>query len=78
MLIAAGVSKLSRVKFARNPHPALLKEPREFWDVMYIANEDFLLDKITHPRIRKKLAYDPATHTSSFWNMLRARRYMTW
>jgi len=62
LLIAAGVSKLSRVKFARNPHPALLKEPREFWDVMYIANEDFLLDKITHPRIRKKLAYDPATH----------------
>jgi serine/threonine protein kinase len=29
---------------------------------MFIANEDYLLDKITHPRVRKKLAYDPATH----------------
>jgi serine/threonine protein kinase len=60
--IPAGVSKLSKVEFARNPFPALLKEPKEFWDVMFIANEDNLLDKITHPRIRKKLAYDTAAH----------------
>jgi serine/threonine protein kinase len=60
--IAAGVSKLSKVEFARNPHPALLKEPKEFWDVMFVANEDYLLDKITHPRIRKKLAFDAASN----------------
>jgi serine/threonine-protein kinase len=60
--IAAGVSKLSKVEFARNPYPALLKEPKEFWDRIFIANEACMLDEITHPRIRRKLAYDATTH----------------
>lgn len=60
--IAAGVSKLSKVQFARNPCPALLKEPKEFWDEIFIANEAYVLDEITHPRIRRKLAYDATSH----------------
>ena len=60
--IAAGVSKLSKVEFARNPCPALLKEPKEFWDEIFIANEAYILEEITHPRIRQKLAYDAMTH----------------
>jgi serine/threonine protein kinase len=60
--IAAGVSKLSKVKFARNPYSALLKEPKQFWDEIFIANEAYMLDEITHPRIRRKLAYDATTH----------------
>jgi eukaryotic-like serine/threonine-protein kinase len=60
--VEAGVSKLSKVEFARNPHPALLKEPRNFWDDIFIANEAYMLDEITHPRIRPKLAYDAASH----------------
>jgi serine/threonine protein kinase len=60
--IEAGVSKLSKVEFARNPYPALLKEPRNFWDEIFIANEAYMLDEITHPRIRPKLAYDAASH----------------
>ena len=60
--VEAGVSKLSKVTFARNPLPALLKEPRNFWDEIFIANEAFMLDETTHPRIRQKLAYDAATH----------------
>jgi serine/threonine protein kinase len=60
--IAAGVSKLSKVEFARNPCPALLKEPKEFWDEIFIANEAYMLEEITHPRIRRKLAYDATTH----------------
>jgi serine/threonine protein kinase len=60
--IAAGVSKLSKVEFARNPCPALLKEPKEFWDEIFIANEAYMLEEITHPRIRQKLAYDATTH----------------
>lgn len=60
--IEAGVSKLSKVHFARNPHPALLKEPKQFWDEIFIANEAYMLDEVTHPRIRHKLAYDAATH----------------
>ena len=60
--VEAGVSKLSKVKFARNPHPALLKEPRNFWDEIFIANEAYILDEMTHPRIRPELAYDAATH----------------
>jgi serine/threonine protein kinase len=60
--VEAGVSKLSKVEFARNPHPALLKEPRNFWDEIFIANEAYMLDEITHPRIRQKLAYDAAAH----------------
>lgn len=60
--IEAGVSKLSKVEFARNPYPALLKEPRNFWDEIFIANEAYMLDEITHPRIRPKLAYEAASH----------------
>ena len=60
--VEAGVSKLSKVEFARNPHPALLKEPRNFWDEIFIANEAYMLDEVTHPRIRPKLAYEAASH----------------
>ena len=60
--ITTAVSKLSKVEIARNPYPVLLKEPKEFWDVMFIANEAYILDEITHPRIRKKLAYDTTSH----------------
>ena len=60
--VQAGVSKLSKVEFSRNPYPALLKEPLNFWDEIYIANEAYILDETTHPRIRSKLAYDAATH----------------
>ena len=60
--VEAGVSKLYKVEFARNPHPALLKTPRNFWDEMFIANEAQMLDEITHPRIRPKLAFDAASH----------------
>ena len=60
--VDAGVSKLSRVEFARIPGPALLKEPRHFWDEIFIANEAYMLGEITHPRIRKKLAYDAPAH----------------
>ena len=60
--IAAGVSKLSKVEFARNPYPALLKEPKKFWDEIFIANEAYVLEEISHPRIRRKLAYDATTH----------------
>lgn len=59
---SAGVSKLSKVTFARNPCPVLLKEPAQFWDEISIANEAYMLDEITHPRIRRKLAYDAASH----------------
>ena len=62
LLVAAGVSKLSKVEFERIPHPALLKEPAQFWDEIFIANEAYMLEGITHPRIRKKLAYDAASH----------------
>lgn len=58
----AGVSKLSKVEFARNPRPALLKEPKQFWDEIFIANEAYILDRVKHPRVRKALAYDAATH----------------
>jgi serine/threonine protein kinase len=60
--VEAGVSKLSKVAFARNPHPALLKEPKQFWDEIFIANEAYMLNEVTHPRIRRMLAYDAASH----------------
>ncbi len=60
--VEAGVSKLAKVEFARNPCPALLKEPAHFWDEIFIANEAYMLDEVTHPRIRQKLAYDAAAH----------------
>ena len=56
------MSKLARVEFARLPRPALLKEPAHFWDEVFIANEARLLEGITHPRIRKLLAYDAGSH----------------
>jgi len=62
LLADAGVSKLAKVTFARNPYPVLLKEPAQFWDEIFIANEASMLDEITHPRIRRKLAYDEASH----------------
>ena len=60
--VEAGVSRLSKVGFARNPYPALLKEPKQFWDEIFIANEAYVLEEITHPRIRRKLVYDAASH----------------
>jgi serine/threonine protein kinase len=60
--VKAGVSKLSKVEFARNSCPALLKEPRNFWDEIFIANEAYVLDEITHPRIRRRLAYEAESH----------------
>ena len=62
LAVEAGVSKLARVEFARHPYPALLKEPAQFWDEVFIANEAYVLGEVTHPRIRRKLAYDAATH----------------
>lgn len=56
------VSRLARLEFERYPYPALLKEPANFWDEVFIANEAYVLGEVTHPRIRRKLGYDPATH----------------
>lgn len=60
--VEAGVSKLSKVELVRIPQPALLKEPRNFWDDIFIANEAYLLGDITHPRVRRMLAFDSASH----------------
>jgi serine/threonine protein kinase len=62
LAVEAGVSRLARVELARQPYPALLKEPAHFWDDIFIANEAYMLEEVTHPRIRRKLAYDAATH----------------
>jgi serine/threonine protein kinase len=62
LLVHAGVSKLAKVTFARNPCPVLLKEPAQFWDEIFIANEAYMLEAVTHPRIRRMLAYDAASH----------------
>lgn len=62
LTVPSRVSKLARVEFERHPYPALLKEPAEFWDEVFIANEAYVLDEVTHPYIRRKLAYDSATH----------------
>ena len=62
LVVQAGVSRLARVELARQPHPVLLKEPAHFWDEIFIANEAYMLGELTHPRIRRKLAYDAATH----------------
>ena len=62
LLVAAGVSKLSKVEFARIPGSALLKEPQNFWDENFIANEARMLAGTTHPRIRQIMAYDAASH----------------
>lgn len=58
----ARVSRLARVEFARYPYPVLLKEPANFWHEAFIANEASMLGEVTHPRIRRKLAYDAAKH----------------
>lgn len=60
--VEAGVSKLSKIEFARIPQPALLKEPAHFWDEAFISNEAYILDEVTHPRIRKKIAFDVPAH----------------
>ncbi len=60
--VEAGISRLYRVEFERNPDPVLLKEPKHFWDESFIANEAAILGGVTHPRIRRRLAYDAATH----------------
>lgn len=56
------VSRLARVEFERHPYFALLKEPAHFWDEVFIANEAYVLREVTHPYIRRKLAYDAITH----------------
>jgi len=62
LAVQSRVSRLTRVEFERHPYPALLKEPAQFWDEVFIANEAYVLGEVTHPRIRRKLAYDAATH----------------
>ncbi|HUA36930.1 MAG TPA: protein kinase [Candidatus Sulfopaludibacter sp.] len=62
LMVPSRVSRLARVEFERNPHPALLKEPAQFWDEIFIANEAYMLEGITHPRLRHKLAYDATAH----------------
>ena len=60
--VGSRVSKLTRVEFERHPYPALLKEPAHFWDEIFISNEAYILSEVTHPRIRRKIAYDASTH----------------
>ncbi len=62
LAVQSRVSRLARVEFERHPYPALLKEPAHFWDEVFIANEAHVLEEVTHPRIRRKLAYDAAAH----------------
>ena len=78
LVVEAGVSKLSRVEFARHPYPVLLKEPAQFWDQVFLANEAYVLGEVTHPRIRRKLAYATARPINFSWNTSRARRCMNW
>lgn len=63
LAVRSRVSKLARVEFERHPYPALLKEPANFFDGEFIANEASVLGEVTHPRIRRMLAYEPATHS---------------
>ncbi|HTB83970.1 MAG TPA: protein kinase [Candidatus Sulfotelmatobacter sp.] len=62
LTVEAGVSKLTKIRLARHPHPVLMKEPAQFWDEIFIANEAYILGEITHPRIRRKLAYEADIH----------------
>ena len=62
LMVPSRISKLARVEFERSPYFALLKEPARFRDEIHIANEAYVLGEVTHPRIRRKLAYDAATH----------------
>ena len=59
--IAAGVSKLSKVELPGTP-PGAAEGTQGVLDEIFIANEAYMLDKVTHPRIRQKLAYDATTH----------------
>jgi eukaryotic-like serine/threonine-protein kinase len=60
--VNAGVSTLTKVEFERNPHPAVLKQPKNFWHEVFVANEAYILKEVTHPRVRRQLAYDAASH----------------
>ena len=60
--VNAGVSTLAKVEFERIPCPAVLKQPKQFWDAVFVANEAYILNEITHPRVRRKLAYDATSH----------------
>ena len=62
LLVEAGVSTLAKVEFERSPHLAVLKEPKQFWDEIFIANEAYILGEITHPRVRRRLAYEASSH----------------
>ena len=62
LAVRARVSRVSCVEFARHPYPVLLKEPAQFWHEVFIANEAEMLGEVAHPRVRRKLAYDAATH----------------
>ena len=62
LLVAAGVSTLTKVEFEGNACPAVLKEPKQFWDEIFIANEAYILGEITHPRVRRRLAYEAGSH----------------
>lgn len=62
LAVGSRVSKLARVEFERQSYLVLLKEPAHFWDEVFIANEAYVLGEVTHPRIRRKLAYDATTH----------------
>ena len=62
LVVEAGVSRLTKVEFERHPCPAVLKEPKQFWDEIFIANEAYILGEITHPRVRRRLAYEAASH----------------
>ena len=44
LAVQSRVSKLTRVEFDRHPYPALLKEPAQFWDEVFIANEAYVLE----------------------------------
>ncbi len=60
--VNAGVSTLAKVEFERISCPAVLKQPKQFWDEVFVANEAYILKEISHPRVRRKLAYDATTH----------------
>ena len=75
--VQAGVSKLTKVRFARSSQPVLMKEPAQFWDEVYIANEAYILAEVTHPRVRRRLAYDAAIQRL-FWNISKGQPWPSW
>lgn len=60
--VNAGVSTLAKVEFERNSCPAVLKQPKNFWHEVFVANEAYILKEVTHPCVRRQLAYDAASH----------------